>query len=171
MKMVREMIIQQKTKIARDTFEMLLRNEEIADQAKPGQFLHILIPGCTLRRPISIADVDRMQGTITILFKVSGEGTAQLAYFTEGMHLNVLGPQGKGFPLQIKENGSILLIGGGIGVPPIYFLAKNLASQNCNIHAVLGFQKKEYAFMRTNLRRFVKRMSLQMMALWVRKDL
>ncbi|MFD2208759.1 dihydroorotate dehydrogenase electron transfer subunit [Virgibacillus halophilus] len=146
MKKIQRVVIEEKRWIAKDTIEMVLLNQFIARNAIPGQFLHIAIPGNTLRRPISIADTNGSQGTVTILFKVIGKGTSRLSEFTVGTYLDVIGPQGNGFDLQVGENSTILLAGGGIGVPPIHFLAKNLADKNCRMVAVLGFQSRDYVF-------------------------
>jgi dihydroorotate dehydrogenase electron transfer subunit len=133
--------------IAKDTVELILKNEYISQNARPGQFLHVSVIGHTLRRPISIASVDPIAKTVTILFKMVGEGTRKLASYAEGMSIDVLGPNGNGFPLpDAKAFGSVLLIGGGIGVPPLYFLAQCLQQSGISVQAVLGFQQKDYVF-------------------------
>lgn len=132
--------VRKKTVIALDTVEMVLKNEYVSQTATPGQFLHIQIPGHTLRRPISIADVNKEADTITILFKVLGKGTNQLATFQPGTMINALGPVGNGFPLNQQAESTILLIGGGIGVPPLYYLGKTLAKRNMQVISILGFQ-------------------------------
>ncbi|MEC5422760.1 dihydroorotate dehydrogenase electron transfer subunit [Virgibacillus sp. C22-A2] len=141
-----KMLIIKSTVIALDTIEMVLENSYISQYAVPGQFLHMNAEGHTLRRPISIADVDRASETITILFKIIGSGTKQLAAYQPGMSIDVLGPSGNGFYLEIEENPTILLIGGGIGVPPLYYLGKTLAREDVNIISVLGFQSADYVF-------------------------
>lgn len=135
-----DMQIIKTTVIALDTVEMVLKNAYISQTAVPGQFLHINIPGYTLRRPISIADVDREAERTTILFKIIGSGTKQLAKLQLGRKINALGPSGNGFTLENEARSTVLLIGGGIGVPPLYYLGKTLAAQNINIISVLGFQ-------------------------------
>lgn len=133
--------------IAKETIEMTLYHPEISKQAVPGQFLHLLVPGFTLRRPISIAKVDEGKGTVTILFKIVGEGTNALAAFHSEMTVDALGPNGNGFCVEDVEAGQrVLLIGGGIGVPPIYHLARRLAEKGVELVAVLGFQSKDYVF-------------------------
>lgn len=134
-------------KIAKDSLEMILKNEFISHHAVPGQFLHIAVPGHTLRRPISIAAVNREEHTVTILFKVIGKGTETLATVTSGTEIDVLGPCGNGFPMEdLKPNSSVLLIGGGIGIPPLYFLATELNKRGIQLQFILGFQSKEYLF-------------------------
>lgn len=133
--------------IATDTVELMLQNDYISEHAKPGQFLHIAVTNFTLRRPISIASVNKSEQTVTILFKIIGKGTDRLAQYEQGEYLDVLGPNGNPFPLkQLKEQDTVLLIGGGIGVPPIYFLATELAKRGVIVQAILGFQSKEYVF-------------------------
>ncbi|HEY4600372.1 MAG TPA: dihydroorotate dehydrogenase electron transfer subunit [Cerasibacillus sp.] len=134
------------TSIALDTVEMVLKNKEVSQTAVPGQFLHIAVPGHTLRRPVSIADVNRDDDTITILFKTIGTGTKELASVKQGSELDVLGPNGNGFPVDTIKPSTVLLIGGGIGVPPLYYLAKSLAEKGCHVISVLGFQTKDYVF-------------------------
>lgn len=136
-----------KETIAKDTVEMVLQNEYVSKHAKPGQFIHISVAGHTLRRPISIAAIDRDSKSITILFKKIGSGTERLAHYEVGDELDVLGPNGgTGFPLDIPKNSSILLIGGGIGVPPLYCLGRELAELGIKVQAILGFQTKDYIF-------------------------
>src|SRR5699024_5122986 len=122
--------IRKTTVIALDTVEMVLKDSYVSQTAIPGQFLHINVPGHTLRRPISIADVDRKAETITILFKVIGSGTEQLATYQPGTVIDALGPSGNGFTLEQEAPSTVLLIGGGIGIPPLYYLGKTLAEQN-----------------------------------------
>jgi len=133
--------------IAKETVEIVLENEYISDHAKPGQFVHVAVRGHTLRRPISIASSNKENNTFTILFKTIGSGTTHLGEYKVGEYVDVLGPSGSSFPIEhIQENESLLLIGGGIGVPPIYFLATELRKLNVNVHAILGFQSKDYLF-------------------------
>lgn len=133
--------------IAKETIEMVLQNEYISQHASPGQFLHIAVTGHTLRRPLSIAAVNRSEQTVTILFKVIGGGTEALAAYQVGDALDVLGPSGNGFPLNNLEKATeVLLIGGGIGVPPLYFLGTRLKEMGMNVQAVIGFQSKEFVF-------------------------
>ncbi|WP_309245498.1 dihydroorotate dehydrogenase electron transfer subunit [Virgibacillus proomii] len=140
------MQITKKKDIALDTVEMVLANKYISKYAVPGQFLHLLVPGQMLRRPISIADVDKESETVTIIFKILGAGTKQLATCQVGEAIDALGPNGNGFPLDMKRDSTAVLIGGGIGVPPLYYLAKKLHEQEVNLFAVLGFQTKVHVF-------------------------
>lgn len=141
-----KLYIKSTQRIALDTIEMILENKFISKIAIPGQFLHISVDGHTLRRPISIADVNKEEQSITILFKMLGPGTHELASYQAGMMIDALGPSGNGFPLRNGEQTTILLIGGGIGIPPLYFLGKTLAQRNIKIISVLGFQTDESVF-------------------------
>lgn len=143
------------TLIAHQTFEMVLKNEYVSKNAIPGQFLHILIDGHTLRRPISIADVDEDAGTITIIFKTIGEGTKKLSSYIQGQQVDVLGPGGHGFPIDGLSGTTVLLIGGGVGTPPLHYLGKKLAEdQTITLISILGFQSKEHIFYEDKFRQF-----------------
>ncbi|MBP1968170.1 dihydroorotate dehydrogenase electron transfer subunit [Virgibacillus natechei] len=132
--------------VALDTVEMVLENTYISKTAVPGQFLHVSVEGHSLRRPISIADIDMENETITILFKIIGSGTKQLATYQRGMKIDVLGPSGNGFNLEIRADSTILLIGGGIGVPPLYYLGKTLAKNHIKLISILGYQTAQHVF-------------------------
>ncbi|MBM7598663.1 dihydroorotate dehydrogenase electron transfer subunit [Virgibacillus halotolerans] len=140
------MRIKSTKRIALDTVEMVLENNYMSQTAVPGQFLHLLVSGHTLRRPISIADVNKTEHTITILFKMLGSGTHDLASYQVGMTIDALGPSGNGFQLHNDNQSTILLIGGGIGVPPLYYLGKTLAQLDMHIISVLGFQTSKSVF-------------------------
>ncbi|TFJ94585.1 dihydroorotate dehydrogenase electron transfer subunit [Lentibacillus salicampi] len=145
MKKCVEMTVHSIQQVAFNTFEMTLKNTYIAQVAMPGQFLHLMAEGHTLRRPLSIADIDRRQETITILFKQIGQGTKQLADCREGMKLDAIGPAGYGFSYD-KSMKTALLIGGGVGIPPLYFLGKELRRHGVHVKAVLGFQSEKHVF-------------------------
>ncbi|NWO15209.1 dihydroorotate dehydrogenase electron transfer subunit [Virgibacillus sp.] len=138
--------IKSKQTVALDTVEMVLENKAVSQIAVPGQFLHLHVDGHMLRRPISIADADPSVHTVTILFKILGEGTRKLSTYQIGDVIDVLGPNGNGFPLVNATKNSVLIVGGGIGVPPLYYLAKKLTESGVTITAVLGFQSKEHVF-------------------------
>ncbi len=140
-----QMKIIAKNILAEDTVEMVLENTYISQHAVPGQFLHVQVASKTLRRPISIADCNREKQTITIIFKRNGQGTKELASYPVGNELDVLGPIGNGF--SIEQNAkTVLLVGGGIGVPPLYYLAKSLKEKGITVRCVLGFQTKKNVF-------------------------
>jgi dihydroorotate dehydrogenase electron transfer subunit len=134
-----------KDMIAQDTFEMVLENQYISQTASPGQFLHIRVGKHTLRRPISIANCNPEDQEVTILFRKDGSGTSELANYSPGEDLDVLGPIGNGFNT-IKDQTRVLLIGGGIGVPPLYYLGRTMVEKGIKIVSVLGFQTAESVF-------------------------
>ena len=125
-------------KIASGIFDFLFEAPDFARQAQPGQFANIRLPGRTLRRPISICVIDREGGTLRFVFQIRGEGTAELAEYKAGDCLELLAPLGKGFPME--QNRKTLLIGGGIGVPPLLGAAAELGTAAV---AVLGFRNRE----------------------------
>ncbi|WP_205092473.1 dihydroorotate dehydrogenase electron transfer subunit [Thalassobacillus pellis] len=134
-------------KVATDTYQMVLNGDIPGSGIRPGQFVHILVDdNFFLRRPISIADVDEQAGTLTILYKVLGKGTKSLTAKQQGDKLDVLGPGGNGFPMEELKTKRALLIGGGIGVPPLHYLGRQLVEQGIEVISVLGFQSKEYIF-------------------------
>ena len=121
--------------IARGTYRMRLLGDAGAITA-PGQFINIRLDGRYLRRPISVHDVDA--GTVTIIYKVVGAGTEEMARMRRGVRLDVLTGLGNGFDTS-KSGDAPLLLGGGAGVAPLYMLAKKLVSEGKRPSAVLGF--------------------------------
>lgn len=132
--------------IAQDTVEMTLQSKELARYAQPGQFLHIHVQGHTLRRPVSIAHIDQERQLIILLFKRIGSGTERLSTSAVGDVLHVLGPLGNGFPLDQPAGETALLIGGGIGIPPLYALGSALKDRGVRVKSILGFQTEAYVF-------------------------
>jgi dihydroorotate dehydrogenase electron transfer subunit len=127
-----------KSEIAPDIFDFTIESEEIAKETKCGQFLHIDCGASSyLRRPISICDAEN--GTVRFIFQVKGEGTRSLSRFNIGDDINVLGPLGHGFELKGEKP---VIIGGGIGVFPLYKLAKNV-----NADVFLGFRDRSLVVM------------------------
>lgn len=125
--------------IAGGIFDFTIFYPEFSWAAKPGQFAHIYLPGRTLRRPISICDIDKERGTLRIVFQIRGEGTAELAEFMPGTFLDVLAPLGKGFTLE-EHHKKALFVGGGIGVPPLLAAAKHYGA---NASVAIGFRNAE----------------------------
>lgn len=110
--------------------------------AKAGQFLEIAVPSYFLRRPISISQVN--ENSVVIIYKVVGAGTDVLSQMKPGEVLNVFGPLGKGFPIEKREE--VLLVGGGVGVPPLYETARQYKKQGTEVAVVLGFNSAEDLF-------------------------
>lgn len=119
-------------------FDFTVHCPELAALAVPGQFAQILVPGHTLRRPISICSINKPEGALRFVFQVRGGGTADLASFKTGDSIDILAPLGEGFP--IDPNKRTLLVGGGIGVPPLLAVAQVLGEKAT---AILGFRSKE----------------------------
>ena len=125
-----------------DVWEMRLLGDTGAVTA-PGQFINIQIEGLFLRRPISICDWD--ESGLTIVYKVVGKGTAALAAVKPGQKLDVLCGLGNGFDVS-KCGPRTLVIGGGVGTPPMYGLAKALLKAGKTPAAILGFNTKSEIF-------------------------
>lgn len=128
--------------IAKATMEMKVRCPGV--EIAPGTFFHIKTSGL-LRRPLSVANVEGDE--ITFLYKVIGEGTTELSGKRVGDTLDVLGPLGNGFPLA-QHGKRVVLVGGGIGVPPLYYVRRRLHEMGIETIAILGFDSKESVFMK-----------------------
>lgn len=125
-----------------DVFDFVLEAPALAAMAQPGQFAQILVPGHTLRRPISICGIDKTAGTLRFVFQIRGQGTAELAQFQPGSTIEILAPLGNGFP--VDKSKRTLLVGGGIGVPPLLGQAAYTWGRSV---AVLGFRCAERAML------------------------
>ncbi len=135
--------ITENSKIAKCVYRMKLSGDTSAITA-PGQFINIKIDGLYLRRPISVCDYT--EDSITIIYKVLGVGTEKMACMQEGETLDILVGLGNGYHTA-KSGQTPLLIGGGVGVPPLYNLAKVLLSEGKKPTVVLGFNTKEEVFL------------------------
>ena len=123
-------------------YRMVLSGDTSAITA-PGQFVNIQLSGKFLRRPISVCDYD--EKTLTIVYKVVGKGTAQMAAMQAGETLDILTGLGNGYDLSLTGEAPVLL-GGGVGVPPMYNLAKKLLAQGKKVTVILGFNTKSEIF-------------------------
>ncbi|MBQ1952347.1 MAG: dihydroorotate dehydrogenase electron transfer subunit [Alistipes sp.] len=112
---------------------------------RPGQFVNIELAGRYLRRPISISDYDKE--SITLIYKVVGAGTEQMSHMQAGEELDLLTGLGNGFDTSVEAQKP-LLVGGGVGVPPLYNLCKQLLAQGKQPTVILGFNKAEELFYR-----------------------
>lgn len=129
-------------KIAKDVYKMILSGDTHAITA-PGQFVNIKLNGYYLRRPISICDYD--ENSITLIYKVVGQGTELMSKLEAYEKLDVLVGLGNGFDVS-KSGTSPLLIGGGVGVPPMYNLCKKLIANGAKPSVVLGFNTADEVF-------------------------
>ena len=123
-------------------FQMVLQGDTTAITA-PGQFVNIQLEGLYLRRPISVCDLDGDK--LTIVYKAVGKGTEQMSRMQPGEKLDVLTGLGNGYDLSLSGDKPVLL-GGGVGVPPMYLLAKELLKQGKKVSVVLGFNTKSEIF-------------------------
>ncbi len=126
----------QNDRLAEDVYDLWLEAGEIAASARPGQFLSLFCNegGRLLPRPISICEIDKDAGRIRLVYRVLGKGTEEFAKLTSDDEIQCMGPLGNGFTIEGKK---ALIIGGGIGIPPMLELAKNL---DCEKNIVLGYR-------------------------------
>lgn len=125
--------------IAPGVFDFTVGAAEAARKAVPGQFAQLLVPGKTLRRPISICEIDRGRGTLRFVFQVRGEGTQILSQIKQGEPMNILAPLGNGFTLGDTGRRAVF-VGGGIGVPPLLAAARAFGK---NAVLAAGFRNAE----------------------------
>ncbi len=134
--------IESNREIAADVMEMVLSGDTSAISAA-GQFVNIQIDGLFLRRPISVCDVD--ENSLTIIYKVVGEGTRAMRSYKKGHTLDILTGLGNGYEIP-KDVKKPLLLGGGAGVPPMYKLCKVLLEAGKTPSVILGFNSKDDVF-------------------------
>ncbi len=130
-------------KIAKNTYKIILSGN--TDGGRPGQFVNIKIDGFFLRRPISVCDIE--ENTLTLIYKTVGAGTDKLSKTEKGEKLNILAFLGNGYDLS-KSGEAPLLIGGGVGVPPLFLLAKKLVKEGKKPTAILGFNSADEIFLK-----------------------
>ena len=123
-------------------FRMRLRGD-VSAVARPGQFVNVRLEGKFLRRPISVCDLNGDQ--LTFIYKVVGDGTRQMSELLPGARLDLLTGLGNGYDLSAAGQRP-LLIGGGVGVPPLYWLARELVADGRTVTAVLGFNRAAEVF-------------------------
>ncbi len=129
-------------KIAKNTYECVMSGDT-SDITSPGQFVNIKLDGFYLRRPISVCDVEGDR--LTIIYKVVGKGTEEMAATDSGATWQTLTGLGNGYDLTLSGDAP-LLIGGGAGVPPMYLLCKELIRQGKKPTVILGFNTKDEVF-------------------------
>jgi len=127
-------------KIAEDIYELVFSNNKMATEAKPGQFVNVYCNGeMLLPRPISICEADEDKGTIKLVYAIAGAGTKLFSKIQDGDFVEVLGPLGNGYTL--ADADSSILVGGGVGTPPLLELAKRIKGKKT---IYLGFRSEAY---------------------------
>jgi len=136
-------------KLSENIYKMDIFCPDIAKAAAMGQFLNLYLDKgeMILPRPISIADIDKDSGLISIIYHIAGKGTAYLATLSAGAFISIAGPLGNGFAY--KNYKKLALIGGGIGIPPLYGAAFSILRKNpdVEIRAYLGFRDKDFVIL------------------------
>lgn len=142
------------SEIAPNIFEMWIRTE-LAEEAKPGQFIGVYTwnNSLLLPRPISICEVSEDRTALRIVYRrgEKGTGTYEMSQYGPGSaysNINILGPLGNGFPLEKGEGKKVFLIGGGIGIPPLVELAKRLKAER---QIIVGYRDKNQFFLKSDL--------------------
>ncbi|MBQ8385921.1 MAG: dihydroorotate dehydrogenase electron transfer subunit [Paludibacteraceae bacterium] len=133
--------IKSNEQIAKNVYRMQLGGDTTG--ILPGQFVNIRVEGQFLRRPISVCNINN--GVLTIIYKVVGVGTEAMSHLPIGTQLDVLTVLGNGYDLS-KAGDSPLLVGGGVGVPPMYMLARQLREAGKTVRVILGFNTKDEVF-------------------------
>ena len=133
--------IQSNEQIAKNVYRMQLGGDTTG--ILPGQFVNIRVAGQFLRRPISVCNIT--DGILTIIYKVVGVGTEAMSHLPIGTQLDVLTVLGNGYDLT-KAGDAPLLVGGGVGVPPMYMLARQLREAGKKVRVILGFNTKDEVF-------------------------
>ena len=126
--------------LGKDHRMLVVKAQKLATLSRPGQFAELSTDGATLlRKPISIAMADREKGTLTFVFRMIGKGTEYLGALEPGSMLDIIGPLGNGFNLNCRK---ALLVGGGVGTPPLLYLASQLRKEGKEVAVVLGARDK-----------------------------
>lgn len=136
--------------IADQIYKMTLKGSIVKEMDNAGQFVNVKIGGGNeflLRRPISICEINKEDKTFVIVYRANGEGTKRLSELNKGDIVDVLGPLGQGYDTTTLTKGqTALLVGGGIGVPPLYELAKKFNEKGVKTVHILGFNNKKDVF-------------------------
>lgn len=151
-----QLTLTKQTEIAPSIYELCLTGDLAQQPIAPGQFVDIKIPSdaLLLRRPFGIANVDRQTNTITLLYRVVGEGTTILSESPVGTSLSVLGPLGNGYLIdQLVAGQNALIIGGGTGIPPLHELSRQLNAKGVHVQHVFGFATKAAIFYEDHFRK------------------
>lgn len=148
--------------IAENVFMLRLHAPDLGETCSPGTFVEVQLKDRSkiLRRPISIHDWAVDAKELRLIYKVVGQGTKDMSEYQQGEMLNIIGPLGQGFPLpepaETSGEKTCLLVGGGLGMPPLYELAKQLFSRGHQVIALLGFRSRNDVFGVEMLEKFGK---------------
>ncbi len=117
--------------IAKDIYSMWISTKAIAREAKPGQFVSVYTKDASrlLPRPISLCEIDREKDALRIVYRIAGDGTREFSRLRAGDPIDILGPLGNGFPLEEAKGKRVMLMGGGIGIPPMLETAKAIQGE------------------------------------------
>ena len=154
-----KMLITSQREIARSIFELVLKGDLVSTMLQAGQFVNVKTGdgGLILRRPISICKIDSKTSELTLIYRAEGAGTRILSEKLAGEYVDILGPLGTGFDLdKIDVDQTVVLVGGGIGVPPMYETAQRLSARGNKVIAVLGFASKEDVFYEDKFKEFAE---------------
>lgn len=150
MRKVQKMTIISQKMIAKNVYELVLSGDLVQSMLQAGQFVNIKINEVAyplLRRPISICEINHEWNQFTVIYRAEGEGTKLLSQKQAGELVDILGPLGTGFEIdEVKSNATVVLVGGGIGVPPMYEMAKRLNAKGIKVISVLGFASSTDVF-------------------------
>ena len=152
-----KMVVTSQQEIARDIFELILKGDLVRTMLQAGQFVNVKVGdgGLILRRPISICNIDYEKSELTLIYRAEGAGTKVLSEKRAGEYVDILGPLGTGFDLEkIEADQMVILVGGGIGVPPMYETAQRLQMRGNKVIAVLGFASKDDVFYEEKFKTF-----------------
>lgn len=150
----------EKEYLKNDILRFKVEANKIVETAKPGNFIEIRVTDTTepfLRRPISIYNLEKEEGTLEFIFQIKGEGTRLLSKKQEGDLIDIVGPLGMG-TFKLNDYKNIAIIGGGIGVFPLYELSKEADKENRNVNIYLGFRNKENVLLEDKFKNVSKKL-------------
>ena len=141
MKMNGKIVTQEQ--IGTGIFSLWLQAEEIAGEARPGQFVSLYCRDGSrlLPRPISLCEIDKAQGRLRLVYRIAGKGTEEFSRLRQGDTIEVMGPLGNGFPLEEARGRKVLLMGGGIGIPPMLETARSISGEK---QIILGYRDERF---------------------------
>ena len=150
----------EKEYLKNDILRFKVEANKIVETAKPGNFIEIRVTDTTepfLRRPISIYNLEKEEGTLEFIFQIKGEGTRLLSKKQEGDLIDIVGPLGMG-TFKLNNYKNIAIIGGGIGVFPLYEVSKEANKENRNVNIYLGFRNKENVLLEDEFKNVSKKL-------------